>query len=525
MSRGPELPSVAQLLDIAEDFGIDMTAERAGEYRDAMSGGIRAMRRIDDLPEDQPEVKYPRTPGRRPRADENPYNAWYWLTDIKGAKSGPLAGMRIGVKDTVSVAGVPMMNGSRVLEGHVPQIDATVVTRLLDAGAVIAGKTASADFSFSSGGHTSAYGPIRNPHKPTHSPGGSSKGSAAALAAGDVKMALGGDQGGSIRIPAAWCGVVGHKPTYGLVPYTGCMGMELSIDIVGPMADSVENVARMLSVLAGPDPYDPRQRGVIPENYVRDYLPAIGQGCEGLRIGVVEEGFGHKADTWPDLKLRPSDRRVDAKVRATINGLKKNGAKLRKVSVPMHYDGIRIWFALAAEGALDVMYHRAGLGSNWQGYYDTPLLDHVGKSLKARAQRHPDDRGQRPPHGRISQAPLSRPLLRQGAEPARQPNSFLRRGAGGMRRASHADHPAACRADSAAGRAVRRIYVPLAQHAQQLPANERHRPSRHQRAVRHDRRAAGRPADYRPPFRRPHGAARRRRGREARRLARQVRTR
>ncbi len=389
MSRGPELPSVAQLLDIAEDFGIGMTAERAGEYRDAMSGGIRALRRIDDMVEERPEVKYPRTPGRRPRPEENPYNAWYWLTDIKGAESGPLAGMRVGIKDTVSVAGVPLMNGSRVMEGFVPQTDATVVSRLLDAGAVIAGKTASSDFSFSSGGHTSAYGPVRNPHRPSHSPAGSSKGSAAALAAGDIELALGGDQGGSIRFPAAWCGVVGLKQTRGLVPYTGCMGLEMSHDIVGPMATSVEGVARLLSVLAGPDPYDPRQRGVIPENYVRDYMPAIGRGCKGLKIGVVVEGFGHKADTWPDLKLLPSDRRIDAKVRAALRGLKKQGAKVRNISVPMHYDGLRIWFALVAEGAVDLMFHGSGLGSNWQGYYDTPMLDHMARSLRARANDIP----------------------------------------------------------------------------------------------------------------------------------------
>ena len=122
----------------------------------------------------------------------------------------------------------------------------------------------------------------------------------------------------------------------------------MAFDTVGPMADSVEKVARMLSVLAGPDPLDPRQRGVIPDDYVEDYLPAIGQGCEGLTIGVVEEGFGHKADTWPDLQFLPSDRRVDAKVRATVKGMKQMGAKVRKVSVPMHYDGMRIWFALAA---------------------------------------------------------------------------------------------------------------------------------------------------------------------------------
>lgn len=384
MSKGPELPSITQLLEIAGDFGIDMTPDRASEYRDAMAGSIRALRRIDDIVEEQPEVKYPRTPGCRPKSEDNPYNAWYWMTDIRGSKKGPLAGERVGVKDTISVAGVPMMNGSRVLEGFVAQTDATVITRLLDAGAIIAGKTASSDMSFSSGGHTSAYGPVRNPNKPTYSPGGSSKGSAVALAAGDVNLALGGDQGGSIRIPSAWCGVVGLKPTYGLVPYTGCMAIEMSHDVVGPMANTVENVARMLSVLAGPDPLDPRQRGIISDDYNSDYISAINQDCNGLKVGVVQEGFGHTVDTWPDLRLQASDARVDSKVCNTLNLLKKKGAEIRKVSVPMHYDGMRIWLALLVEGAVELMFHGSGSGTNWQGYYDTPQREHVARSFKSR---------------------------------------------------------------------------------------------------------------------------------------------
>ena len=199
------------------------------------------------------------------------------------------------------MAGLPIMNGARVLEGYVPIIDATIVTRLLDAGATIVGKPACADFS--GGGHTSGYGPVRNPRKPTHAPGGSSKGSAAALAAGDVAMAIGGDQGGSIRIPASWFGVVGHKTTYGLIPYTGCLAIEMTLDHIGPMANNVENTARMLSVLVGPDPLDPRQRGTIPEDYVQDYMPAIGAGCEGIRIGVLSEGFGQTTETWPEFGL------------------------------------------------------------------------------------------------------------------------------------------------------------------------------------------------------------------------------
>ena len=204
-------PPSNQLAEIADDFGLDMSLDDLTNQREAVRGAIASLRHIDDMPEERPAVAYPRTSGYRPHPDENPYNAWYWRTEVKGADSGPLAGEEIGVKDVVSLAGVPMMNGSRALEGYVPTIDATIVTRLLDAGATIVGKTACADFSFSGGGHTSGYGPVRNPRKPTHAPGGSSKGSAAALAAGDVTMAIGGDQGGSIRIPASWCGVVGLK--------------------------------------------------------------------------------------------------------------------------------------------------------------------------------------------------------------------------------------------------------------------------------------------------------------------------
>ena len=149
-------------------------------------------------------------------------------------------------------------------------VDATIVTRILDAGGTIIGKTNCEDMSFSGSSHTNALGPIRNPHKPTHSVGGSSGGSAAAIVAGDCELTTGGDQGGSIRIPASWSGRVGHKPTYGLVPYTGAMMIEMTMDHVGPMADNVENCARLLSAMAGPDPLDPRQRGVIPKNYVKD---------------------------------------------------------------------------------------------------------------------------------------------------------------------------------------------------------------------------------------------------------------
>src|SRR5262249_18334954 len=152
---------------------------------------------------------------------------------------------------------------------------------------------------------------------------------------------LGGDQAGSIRIPASRCGVVGHKPTFGLVPYTGCVMAEMTLDHVGPICDTVENVARLLSVIAGPDSLDPRQRGVIPETYVRDYMPAVGKGVKDLRIGFLKEAFGQK--DWPDLGFKGSDEVVDKKCRNAIKRLEGQGAVLSEVSVPIFFDGPHLW--------------------------------------------------------------------------------------------------------------------------------------------------------------------------------------
>ena len=306
-----------------------------------MAGSIASYARLDELVEPKLPVKYPRDPGYRPPAEENPYNAWYWKTHIVGAESGILAGERVAVKDNICVAGVPMMNGSRVLESYVPEVDATVVTRILDAGGVIAGKAACEDLCFSAGSHTCATGPIRNPHNPKHSTGGSSGGSAALVAAGEVTMALGGDQGGSIRTPSAWCGVFGLKPTWGLVPMTGGMPISYSVDHCGPMCSSTENVARLLTAIAGPDRHDPRTINAR----VGNYMEALGRGVKGLRVGLLKEGFNHQV----------SDQATSAKVRAAANDLKAGGAIVEEVSVPMHLEGPHIWTGIILEGAAEMM--------------------------------------------------------------------------------------------------------------------------------------------------------------------------
>src|SRR6202453_46288 len=282
-------PTIEQMADVVESLGMTMTKERVGEFISLMDGSFAAYDIVDQMTDEIPVVKYPRTPGYRPSPEENPLNAWYVKTDIHGAPKGKLKGKTVAVKDNVCVAGVPMMNGSSTLEGYIPNIDATIVTRLLDAGATIKGKAHCECFCLSGGSHTGALGHVHNPHKRGYSAGGSSSGSGALVAAGGVDLAIGGDQGGSIRMPASFCGIYGMKPTHGLVPYTGIMPIELTLDHTGPMTATVEDNALLLEVLAGPDGLDPRQYG----GQSQDYRAALGKGAKGLRIGVVEEGFGH----------------------------------------------------------------------------------------------------------------------------------------------------------------------------------------------------------------------------------------
>src|SRR3979490_1227286 len=180
------------------------------------------------------------------------------------------------------------MNGSASRDGRFSALAATVVTRILEAGGTIAGKAACEDLCFSGASHTSALGVIRNPHNTAHSAGGSSGGSAALVAAGDVPMALGGDQGGSIRTPSSWCGIYGLKPTWGLVPTTGSMPISYSVDHCGPMGASVEDVARLLTVISGHDGWDTRTISAR----TGDYMAALGKPARRWRVGILAEGIG-----------------------------------------------------------------------------------------------------------------------------------------------------------------------------------------------------------------------------------------
>ncbi len=354
-------PTLDQMRDIVRAFGMSMSDGEVQSFLDLMEPTLAAYDRVDALRDAPPAVKYPRTPGTRPADSENPMNAWYIKCEIRGAPGGRLDGKTVALKDNVCLAGVPMMNGASTLEGYTPDLDATIVTWMLDEGATIAGKAHCEYFCLSGGSHTNASAPVHNPWKIGHTAGGSSSGSGALVGAGEVDMAIGGDQGGSIRIPASFSGCYGMKPTHGLVPYTGVMPIEPTIDHTGPMTGNVADNALLLEVLAGEDGLDPRQY----KPRVDEYTKALGRGAGGMRIGVVQEGFG-----WDN-----SEPGVDAKVRAAAERFRAMGATVEDVSIPMHRDGLAIWTPVALEGATATMMHGNGFGTSWKGLYVTSLLD------------------------------------------------------------------------------------------------------------------------------------------------------
>ena len=356
-----EKPNLADLRRAAQQLGMNPSEDYLRAVDEITAPLSAAYAALDAMPDELPAVKFPRGPFHRPHGEENRYGAWYVKTSIKGKPGGPLAGRRVALKDNICLAGVPMMIGADVLEGYVPDVDATIVERILDAGGEIAGKAVCEYYCVSGGSHTSSTGPVHNPRKPGYTAGGSSSGSAALVAAGDVDMAIGGDQAGSIRIPASHCGIVGLKPTFGLVPYTGIAPLEITLDACGPMTANVPDNAVLLEAIAGPDGIDSRQRGVAAGRYTQ----ALDGGVKGLRIGVLKEGFGHP-NSEPD---------VDARVRNAAERFAKLGARVAEVSVPAHAQGFAVWAAIRGDASYVTLLEMNGAGINHEGLYVTSLVE------------------------------------------------------------------------------------------------------------------------------------------------------
>jgi aspartyl-tRNA(Asn)/glutamyl-tRNA(Gln) amidotransferase subunit A len=250
----------------------------------------------------------------------------------RGEQLGPLAGVSLALKDVLVTKGVRTTAGSRILEEFVPPYDATVVGRLRRAGAVVVGKTNMDEFAMGSSTENSGFGPTRNPWDPDRVPGGSSGGSAAAVASGQAVLGIGTDTGGSIRQPAALCGIVGVKPTYGLVSRYGLIAFASSLDQVGPFGRDVRDAATLLEAIAGHDPMDSTS---IPDAPT-DVTSRLEAGVDGMRIGVVKELF-----------LEGSEPGVLARVREGLDRLERLGARLEECSLPSFEYALSAYYLIA----------------------------------------------------------------------------------------------------------------------------------------------------------------------------------
>ena len=249
-----------------------------------------------------------------------------------GQELGPLAGIPVAVKDNMCTRGTLTTCGSRILHNFVPPYDATVVRKLRDAGAVIIGKTNLDEFAMGSSTEHSAFGPTRNPRDPSRVPGGSSGGSAAAVAANEAMVALGSDTGGSVRLPASFCGVVGMKPTYGRVSRFGLVAYASSLDQIGPLTKDVTDCALVLNAIAGHDPNDSTSLDWAVPDYTQALVPEV----RGMRVGVPREYF--VAGMQPE---------VEASVRAAIAALESIGAAVGEVSLPHTRYALDAYYVIA----------------------------------------------------------------------------------------------------------------------------------------------------------------------------------
>jgi amidase len=366
-------PSLDRLREVAERSHLHPSDEELAFLQELGDGLLASCERLDALAGERLPVAYPRGGGvRRPEPAENPYNAWAWRYRVEGADEGLLAGLELALKDVVPVAGMPLEAGSVLLRGHVADYDATIVTRILQAGGTLVGTATTEDFCLSGASVSSSTGFVRNPHDPTRSAGGSSSGVAAAVAAGDVDAGIGADQGGSIRIPASLCGVYGLKPTYGLVPYTGCVPIDVSVDYLGPIARRAGDVARVLQAIAGwDDGLDPRQRRDAPP---QPYTELLGDGrLQGLRVGIVAEGFAREG---------LSDPGVDEAVRAAAGVLGELGATVVEASVPEHLYAMDVHASILLQGACEFMARGNGIGLPGKGFYDAALAEALARGRR-----------------------------------------------------------------------------------------------------------------------------------------------
>ncbi|ETS80588.1 hypothetical protein PFICI_08117 [Pestalotiopsis fici W106-1] len=344
------MASQDDMLKVASAIGFEIPPDQLDDYTTLlgrMKGALDTLSAMDDYTPTPDFTLTPRENVHFPDRADNPLNAWAWKCDCAHAQptSDLLQGKSVCLKDNIALAGVPCLLGTESFTGWTPSVDATVAGRVLEAGGRIAGKAVCENLSRGAVSVSAATGPVHNPYARGYSAGGSSSGTAALVGAGTVDLGLGCDQGGSIRIPAAMCGLYGLKATFGLVPYTGIASNDASVDFVGPMTRTCTDCAVLLQAIAGADGLDDRQGAGCPfPAQVPKYAEALAtsgrDGAKGLKIGILKEGLSN-----PVL-----EEEVKAKFLAAAKEFEKLGATVEEVSVPLHESARTIYSVMSKMG-------------------------------------------------------------------------------------------------------------------------------------------------------------------------------
>ncbi|KAF2469092.1 amidase [Lindgomyces ingoldianus] len=349
----PGNPVTAQVFDdVCASLKISVKDSEKDDYRKLLAVFHDSAEELMAMPEFEPETdttRFPRENLHFPGKEDNEYGAWAWKVRIKDQRptsgNGLLEGKTAALKDNIAVKNVPMLLGTAFVKGYIPKVDATVVTRLLSAGGIIVGKAVCENLCQSATSHSAATGVVENPRAKGYSSGGSSSGCGVLVALGEVDLAIGADQGGSVRIPACNCGIVGFKPTFGLIPYTACGSNEPTNDHLGPMTKTVMDNALLLQAIAGSDNIDDRGFAAPAPSAIPHYHNNLTnleapKNLSGIRIGIISESL-----TGAVLDPRVRDTFLKA-----AEGFRKLGAIVEEVSIPMHLKGPAIWTGVSKLG-------------------------------------------------------------------------------------------------------------------------------------------------------------------------------
>ncbi|EUC48008.1 hypothetical protein COCMIDRAFT_88603 [Bipolaris oryzae ATCC 44560] len=344
-------PVTTEVLDkLCSQLGMPIDEKEKEDYRRLLAvfhDASEQLMTMDDYVPRVDEDRFPRENVHFPEISENPHGAWAWRCNIIDKLSdgkGKLHGKTFVLKDNIAVKDVPMLLGTNFVKDYVPDLDATVTTRILESGGRILGKAVCENLCHSATSHSSGTGVVENPFAKGYSAGGSSSGSGAIIALGEADGAIGADQGGSIRVPAANCGIVGLKPTFGLVPYTGCGSNEPTNDHIGPMTRTVLENALLLEAIAGNDNIDDRSFTAPHPSKIPLYTSITNlpqeKPLQGKKFAIITESLSTPA----------MDKRIVRNFLAAASKYTLLGATVTQVSIPLHAKGAAIWTGISKVG-------------------------------------------------------------------------------------------------------------------------------------------------------------------------------